>query len=222
MNFLQNHDQVGNRAFGERLTALAAPDALRAAAAVLLLAPSPPLVFMGEEYGCEQPFAFFCDFGPELARAVTEGRRNEFARFERFRSPAMREKIPDPNAAATFEAARLDWDRIRSPAHAAWLALYRELLSVRAGRIVPLLAALVPGAARHEVLAERALRVEWPRADGTRLALAANLGPEAFGTGASAPGEIIHALPAAAAAEWKSGNWLPWSAVWSLHAEARA
>ncbi|MGE5094084.1 MAG: malto-oligosyltrehalose trehalohydrolase, partial [Betaproteobacteria bacterium] len=98
VDFLQNHDQVGNRALGERLTAIAKPEALRLAVATLLLAPSVPLIFMGEEFGSRTPFLFFCDFHGELERAVREGRRKEFASFERFRDARARERIPDPGA----------------------------------------------------------------------------------------------------------------------------
>jgi hypothetical protein len=77
VNFLQNHDQVGNRAFGERIVALTTPHALRAAVAVLLLAPSPPLLFMGEEWAAPEPFLFFCDLGDDLREAVRDGRRRE-------------------------------------------------------------------------------------------------------------------------------------------------
>ena len=97
VSFLQNHDQIGNRAFGERILAIADPRAVRAASAILLLSPQTPLLFMGEEFGAQTPFLFFCDFEEDLAAAVTDGRRNEFARFARFSDPAAREGIPDPN-----------------------------------------------------------------------------------------------------------------------------
>ena len=103
VSFLQNHDQVGNRAFGERIVRLTEPEALRAVLAVLLLAPSPPLLFMGEEWGCEQPFPFFADFGAALAARVREGRRREFERFPEFRDEAVRERIPDPGARETSQ-----------------------------------------------------------------------------------------------------------------------
>ncbi|PYX83975.1 MAG: malto-oligosyltrehalose trehalohydrolase, partial [Acidobacteria bacterium] len=107
VSFLQNHDQIGNRAFGQRLGSITDPRALRAAITVLLLAPSPPLLFMGEEFHAHTPFLFFCDFGGELAQAVTDGRRNEFARFARFSDPATRAQIPDPIAQETFERSKL-------------------------------------------------------------------------------------------------------------------
>ena len=100
--FIQNHDQIGNRAFGDRLTAMRPPAAVRAVAAVYLLLPQVPMLFMGEEWAAAQPFPFFCDFEPDLAEAVREGRRQEFARFPAFREPGMRERIPDPTAASTF------------------------------------------------------------------------------------------------------------------------
>src|SRR5690606_10289037 len=103
-----NHDQIGNRALGERLSRLCPPPALRAATGLLLLAPMIPLLFMGDEEGSRRPFLFFTDHHDELADAVREGRRNEFAHFAAFADPQQRARIPDPNAADTFEASRLD------------------------------------------------------------------------------------------------------------------
>src|SRR5262249_52825007 len=122
--FLQNHDQVGNRAYGERIGQVAEPGPLRAATAVLLLSPQPPLLFMGEEWIATTPFPFFCDFQGELAARVREGRRGEFARFERFRDEAARLLIPDPGADATFDSAHLNWDQRELVPHATWHALY--------------------------------------------------------------------------------------------------
>ena len=126
----QNHDQVGNRAFGDRLNAIAPPEAVRAVAAVYLLLPQIPMLFMGEEWGAAQPFPFFCDFGPELAAAVRKGRREEFARFPEFQDPAVRETIPDPTAEATFLSAKLAWDdRDRAAACRAGSRAIGELLA---------------------------------------------------------------------------------------------
>ncbi len=131
VDFLQTHDQVGNRALGERLDALADPALMPAALASVLLAPSVPMLFMGEEWAASTPFLFFCDFGPELAEAVSKGRREEFGRFEAFRDPSARLAIPDPNDAGTFEASKLDWsERSRSP-HREREALVRRLLAIR-------------------------------------------------------------------------------------------
>jgi malto-oligosyltrehalose trehalohydrolase len=163
VDFLQNHDQIGNRAFGERLTRLAPKRIVFALAAIQLLAPSPPLLFMGEEWGCRQPFLFFCDFAGELGEAVRNGRREEFKRFAAFQDPKMRERIPDPLAESTFRASTLDWRE----ADASWREHYRELLALRQKEIVPL--DCRPG--RYRMLGERAFEVTWGK-----LALLANCG----------------------------------------------
>ncbi|SEM90090.1 maltooligosyl trehalose hydrolase [Sphingomonas gellani] len=168
--FLQNHDQVGNRAMGDRLTRLADPAKLRAATALLLLCPQIPLLFMGEELGSETPFLFFTDFHDELADAVRNGRRREFAKFVAFADEAAREAIPDPNAPATFEASRPE----PGPDAAAWRALYAELLALRRDRIVPHL----PGATAigAEARGEAAVTARWRLGDGSTLSVAIDLG----------------------------------------------
>ena len=178
VGFLQNHDQIGNRAMGERITALASAAAVRAATAVLLLAPSPPLLFMGEEFACSQPFLFFCDFKPELGRAVTEGRRREFARFPQFADESQRAHIPDPNSPATLAKSRLDWTEAERPPGRDWLAFHRELLTTRARELAPRLAAGEVRAEGFERFGARGLIAVWRFADGARLALAANLGDD--------------------------------------------
>ena len=160
VNFMQNHDQVGNRALGERLVSLSEEKPLRALTAILLLAPSPPLLFMGEEWGCRQPFLFFCDFEGELGEAVRNGRREEFKRFASFGKD-----IPDPLAADTFQQCVLRWREQDK----SWLALYKELLALRQRRIVPLRC----GPGRYRMLAARAFEVDW---DG--LVLIANCSDE--------------------------------------------
>ncbi|MGH7367564.1 MAG: malto-oligosyltrehalose trehalohydrolase, partial [Candidatus Rokuibacteriota bacterium] len=140
VGFLQNHDQIGNRALGERITALAGPAAVRAATVVLLLSPAPPLLFMGQEWAAPEPFLFFSDLGPDPGPRVAEGRRREFARFPEFASAEARERIPDPQAEATFTRSVLDWSRASAPGHEDWLAFHRALLALRARAIAPLLA----------------------------------------------------------------------------------
>lgn len=123
----QNHDQVGNRALGERASALMSAGRCRIAAALLLSAPFTPLLFQGEEWAASTPFLYFTDHrDAQLAQAVSEGRRREFAAFGW--DP---DSIPDPQAAATFMASRLDWDERDAPGHAGMLAWYRELLALR-------------------------------------------------------------------------------------------
>jgi len=210
VNFLQNHDQVGNRAFGDRLHALAPAAALRGALAILLLAPSPPLLFMGEEFGAASPFLFFCDFGPELAAAVRAGRRAEFAGFPPFDDESAAQSLPDPGAAGTAVRSTLDWSSVTQDRHATWLAFYRALLKLRSERIVPLVPHIVAGSARHRVQGERALDVRWRLDDHRLLALQMRL-----------PVKNAIALPAlSAGAEvlWQMAPSAPdaWTIRWSL------
>ena len=173
VSFIQNHDQVGNRALGERLTAIAATPALEAFAAIYLLAPQISLLFMGEEFGASTPFLYFCDFHGELGRAVSEGRRKEFSRFACFGESEPPE-IPDPNNDGTFEASRLDWSTVARAPHARWLAHYRELLALRRQHIVPLLPDIASGH-RWDALADAGLQVRWQLRDGGALLLDAQL-----------------------------------------------
>jgi malto-oligosyltrehalose trehalohydrolase len=187
VSFLQNHDQIGNRALGERVTALASPEAVRAATAILLLAPALPLLFMGEEWGAPEPFLFFTDLGSDLGPSVAEGRRREFARFPEFASPAVRERIPDPQAPATFDRSVMDWTRLAEPGHREWLAFHRGLLQLRAEAIVPLLADEPVPAADWKAVGEAALEVSWDFPRG-QLRLAANLGAAATPHPGPSPG----------------------------------
>ena len=208
--FLQNHDQVGNRALGERFAAIASPEALALAIATLLLAPSVPLIFMGEEFGARTPFLYFCDFAGELARAVCEGRRKEFAAFARFADPAARERIPDPNDPATFAASKLPWAEMTRPGHAQWLDRYRALLALRRNEIVPRLAGRAHGA-RFEAVGATGVAVDWTLGDGSRLHLRANFGDSACDI-ARAPGAILHRE-----GEPSGEQHLPaWGGVWTL------
>jgi len=188
VSFLQTHDQVGNRAFGERLHALAEPARERAALACLLLAPQIPMLFMGEEYAASTPFLFFCDFGAELAAAVREGRRAEFARFAAFGDPAARERIPDPGAPATFEASKLRWEERERTPHAERLALVRELIGLRRRHIVPRLAGTRSG---HPEILDGVLCVTWTMGDGALLRLLAHFGAATTMLPSSPEGETL-------------------------------
>jgi len=134
---IQNHDQIGNRALGERLNTLVSREAYRAASALLLLVPETPLLFMGQEFAASAPFLYFTDHNPELGRMVTEGRRAEFAGFSAFSDPALREQIPDPQAESAFLRSKLDW--AQRDQNLDVLALYTDLLALR--RDDPVLAA---------------------------------------------------------------------------------
>ena len=209
--FLQNHDQVGNRALGERLAHIASPAALRLATATLLLAPSVPMLFMGDEFDAHTPFLYFCDFHGELARAVRDGRRREFAAFERFAGAEGRARIPDPNDPATFAASKLQWELLSAPRHAESLRRHGELLAIRRERIVAHLPGPGRGAA-FEALGSAGVAVDWTLGDGARLHLRANFGDAPLAAMSRAPGEILHA-------EGDAGRpqGLPaWGGVWTL------
>ena len=178
VSFLQNHDQVGNRAFGERITSLADANKIKAVLAVLLLAPSPPLLFMGEEFGANTPFLFFCDFEPALAVKAREGRRSEFARFAEFSSPEAQARIPDPNREETFFRSKLDWACLQSAPHRGWLSFYRQLLALRRKEIAPRIKDVEPGKSKFEVIGSNAVRARWLLASGRALALIANFSTE--------------------------------------------
>jgi maltooligosyltrehalose trehalohydrolase len=212
VNFLQNHDQVGNRAFGERLISLVARDALKAAIAIQLLAPSPPLLFMGEEVGATMPFLFFCDFTGDLANAVREGRRREFARFPAFASPDARAQIPDPLALETFLRSKIASAAEQPDDEIA--ALYRQLLDLRRREIVPRLSGARAPSARYRS-AGRGLSVEWGLPDGSRLMLIANLAATEAELLAQPSGRLIWgAMPR------NRGRLPAWTALWSIETPA--
>jgi malto-oligosyltrehalose trehalohydrolase len=171
VDFLQNHDQIGNRALGDRLSMQAEEAALKAALAITLLAPMPPLLFMGDEWGSTRPFPFFCDFHGDLAEAVRKGRREEF----KSAYAELGDDIPDPLAEATFRSAVLDWDARATPHGEAWLTLTRDLLTTRAKEIAPRLATAAFGSARCE---SNILTADWRVGDGDTLMLLANLSAE--------------------------------------------
>ncbi len=197
--FIQNHDQVGNRAFGERLGSIAKPEAMRALAATYLLLPQAPMIFMGEEWGAGQPFPFFCDFKGDLAEAVRKGRREEFARFPEFQDPAMRDRIPDPLAESTFESAKLDWSAMDQ----RLLSLYRDLIAVRREHVVPLLPAITRGGSAT-TLGDGAVELRWHAGERT-LVLAANLSDARVDLPASS-GRVL----------WSEGDTVPTLGPWSV------
>ncbi|MFH1342190.1 MAG: malto-oligosyltrehalose trehalohydrolase [Pseudomonadota bacterium] len=204
VNFLQNHDQIGNRALGDRLESIAESRAIEAGLAITLLAPMVPMLFMGEEWGSKAPFPFFCDFEGELAEAVRQGRRREFAgAYARYG-----DEVPDPLHQSTAESAVLDWDSRDQASGRRRLALVRDLLAIRRETIMPRLA----GAAFGEAHAADSglLTASWRMGDGAMLRLSANLSndeiprPENELTGTPIwGGEIAGPLP-------------PWSVFWRL------
>jgi len=213
VSFLQNHDQIGNRAQGERLGELVASKAARlAAAAVLLLAPAPPMLFMGEEWGAPEPFPYFCDMSAELTVKIREGRRQEFARFGKF---AHGLELPDPASAATFTAAKLDWTRRTDAEHAYWLEQYRRLLAIRHRDIVPLVPRI--RAAKCSLLRENgAFAVDWRLEDYSLLHLLANLTPLGAPMVGRVSGRVIFATHPDIRGAVSSNELAPWSVTWLL------
>lgn len=196
VSFLQNHDQIGNRALGERLGELTSPRLLHIATALLLLAPSPPLLFMGEEFGATSPFLYFCDFGPDLADKVRDGRRHEFSRFPDFADPEAQASIPDPNAAATFQRSRLDWQQAESDNGQSSFALYRKLLALRREHIIPRLIGLEGKSARYTVLSNSGLHVCWTLARGVNLEVLVNFSTTSLPHQVANGGAVLYASPA--------------------------
>ncbi|KPC53802.1 malto-oligosyltrehalose trehalohydrolase [Amantichitinum ursilacus] len=170
--FLQNHDQIGNRAMGERLTVLTSPQKLRAARVLQLLCPQIPLLFMGEEWGSKQPFLFFTDHHGELAEAVRNGRRREFAHFAAFKDEQKRAQIPDPNEPQTFTDSEPGMPPLDDEEATAWLDLTRELLAIRQHAIAPALDGA--RATQAAALSDKALVAQWKLADQRTLTLFAN------------------------------------------------
>jgi malto-oligosyltrehalose trehalohydrolase len=213
VNFLQNHDQIGNRAFGERLNAIVPGTALRAATTILLLAPQPPLLFMGEEFAAATPFLFFCDYTGDLAQAVRDGRRQEFERFPAFRDPALRERIPDPNDVTTFTRSRIDWNW-ETP-QSQWFDYVNALLDLRRREIVPRLHGMRGHAGRAEVR-DNVLHVTWRLGDGSELAVIARLERNDAKNVAVPSGRLLAASDDRVAALLKKGELPKWSAAWFL------
>jgi 1,4-alpha-glucan branching enzyme len=162
---------------------------------------------MGEEFGADQPFPFFCDFEPELAERVRDGRRNEFAKFPEFQDPETRELIPDPTIEQTFLSAKLDWSCLGDGGHAESVRLYRDLLAIRKREVVPRLTGSTSGS--YEILGEKAVSVAWRLGDGARLHLLANIAPRSLVWSFAATGREL----------WSTGiNSAvgPWAVRWSL------
>ena len=214
--FLQNHDQVGNRARGERLGHLVKnASALRAATALLLLAPSPPMLFMGDEWNAPEPFPYFCDFEPALADKVREGRKKEFARFERFNNACHSQDIPDPTSPETFRGARLDWGMLTTGEHEDWLDSYRRLLAIRRREIVPLIPQIRFGACSR-LESGAAFAVDWGLSEGSVLHLIANLTDEPARLVGRTAGRLIYATHPNIRATVTKNELAPWSVTWLL------
>ena len=213
VDFLQNHDQVGNRAMGDRLITLTSGRMLDALTAIHLLSPHVPLLFMGEEYGETRPFFFFTDFRGDLAQAVREGRRREFSAFPMFSDPEDREAIPDPNAPETFLGSKLDWSSLEREAAQATLARTRMLLALRREHLVPLLIGTGGHVGRVVEAEPGAVSVDW-RLDGALWQMRANLGEAPRGMPRAAGDLVFGPAPGV------GGELAPFGVVFYLDAAA--
>jgi malto-oligosyltrehalose trehalohydrolase len=204
VNFLQNHDQIGNRALGDRLEANAASHAIEAALTITLLAPAVPMLFMGEEWGSKAPFPFFCDFHGDLAKAVREGRRREFAgAYAKYG-----DEIPDPLDLSTMQSAVLDWSSCDQAPGRERLALVQKLLAIRHREIIPRVAGAAFGGA--QAADNGLLTADWHMGDGATLSLLANLSNH----------DIAHAMEQITGTPiWGSelrGSVPPWAVFWRI------
>jgi malto-oligosyltrehalose trehalohydrolase len=216
VSFIQTHDLVGNRVFGERIDKLAVPEAVRAVAAIYLLLPQVPMLFMGEEWAATSPFPFFSDYGGELAEAVRLGRARQLEQMSQVDERTLRH-APDPQAESTFLSAKLHWEELNDPPHAAQVDWYQRVLSVRRERIQPLLDDLEP-CGGYRVHSGGQFECEWRLKNGGSLCLRANLcaAPSNAFTLAG-PGDVL----------WLEGS-LPephtldaWSVRWSVESKGR-
>ncbi|WP_291376415.1 malto-oligosyltrehalose trehalohydrolase [Devosia sp.] len=208
VSYAQNHDQAGNRPFGERINQLVPVERVRMWAAIYLLSPQIPMMFAGEEWATNRPFMFFSDVGADLADIVRQGREKEMETFPRNTDQG---KVPDPMDEETFNACKLEWSERDGPEHAKCLSLYRRLIALRKKEIIPRLYGMEGNSGRFERLGERVIKVAWILGDRSELSLIANLSSEPFN------GVNV----------WRSGNlWLegfatgetlhPWSAIFCL------
>ena len=240
INFLQNHDQIGNRLNGERLISLTQREALQAAVIILLLAPSPPLIFMGEEFASAKPFTFFCDFNAEISLTIAEERRKEHSHqqkqsaTETFQDETFQDTFLDPTKIETFLAAKLDWESLSQAVHGQWLDRYRHLLALRHKFIEPLLANGDIEQKSFRLFGRTGLLVEWQFSDGSQLHLLTNLGEETVQL-INIPDSLVNALSEdpifltkAPLYQWpedlsllsSNSMLLPWSVAWILNLES--
>lgn len=203
VSFIQNHDQIGNRAMGDRMIASHPIEALKAIAAVYLLSPQIPMLFMGEEWGAAEPFPFFCDLDEELKKKVKEGRREELSRLPGFEA----DDAPDPTSETTFRSAKLRWDNVERDK--TFADVYRQLLSLRHERIVPLLAEARGHSADYDANAPF-VSVKW-RFGPSILRLAANLSDKIIE--ATVPNRAYSIF---SVGDCGSEHLGPWAVIWSL------
>ena len=214
VNFAHNHDQVGNRARGERLSELVPPEAAALPTLLALLTPAIPMLFFGEEWGAKEPFLYFADWEGELRDAVRAGRKREFGH-------QGGSELPDPCSSATFDASRPDVARAEAGAGAQRLAEVRAALAARRQWITPRQDMLQTGKHSAQRIGERGLAVQWRYSDGAMLCLELNLGAQPLHIEAEhlGPVEPQHVF----SHRWPAGTpesvWPPYAARWTFGQE---
>lgn len=211
--YMQDHDQIGNRIKGDRITQLAHDDAVMALIAIYLLCPQIPMLFQGEEWASARPFPFFSDVPAEVRDTVRDGRQEELKstpEHEDQDKPEVEEAV-DPTSTKTFTSAKLDWSSLRKQPHSNWLKYYRSLIDLRKMEIVPRLVGQQGFAGRHELLGVKSVLVSWTMGDGSILRLYANLTDE---TQHDVPPIIGRKLYLQGFAE--EGRLGPWSVLWTV------
>ena len=213
VSYIQDHDQIGNRVFGDRITKLANIDAVKALTAVYLLLPQIPMLFMGEEWASETPFPFFSDVSADLRDAVLAGRQEELRNTPEHDDPSKAnvEDTVDPTLVSTFESAKLDWKSLGKKEHADWLWHYRQLIDIRKMEIIPRLAGLEGFSAQYQVLGAKAVLISWRMGDGTTLRLYANLDNDSQPDVPAVIGRRVHLQGFV-----EEGVLGPWSVLWTV------
>ena len=216
VNFLNNHDQSGNRAFGERFGELVPRPALPLATALMLLSPATPMLFAGEEYGARSPFLYFADWEGELKTAVVEGRLRDFGHFAQ-RADGHTGEPPPACDVSTFEASRLDWQHAAADDACAWRAYVQQALAARRQWFAPRLDRLIDGAHVAHMVGERSFVLRWRYQNAETIELQAHLGDAAVAAPAA---DAVPWLPLAepqtifVTGDMDDTTWQPWSARW--------
>jgi maltooligosyltrehalose trehalohydrolase len=213
VSFIQNHDQIGNRPLGRRLAELSPQPMINVLTAILVLAPSPPLLFMGQEWGTAQPFPFFCDLGEDLVEAVREGRRRELATTLRIDPEQL--TMLDPFDNASFERAKLRWSDRDLALPTVYWNYHRLLLTLRQREIVPRLKNSAGGAG-YRTYGESGLTVGWRLGDGSQLTLYANFGTAPIDDVPPPEGRLLFTTHSECEAGLLKGTLTPLTAAWFL------
>lgn len=211
--YMQDHDQIGNRIKGDRITRIAHDEAVKALTAIYLLSPQIPMLFQGEEWASARPFPFFSDVPAEVRDAVRKGRQEELKSTPEHDDPEKPEvdEASDPTSTRTFRSAKLDWVNVRKPPHSTWLRHYRSLIDLRKMEIVPRLVGQEGFAGRYELLGVKSVLVTWEMGDGSTLRLYANLADETQDGVPPIRGRKMFLQGFA-----EEGRLGPWSVLWTV------